>query len=157
MRLFLLCMLFAALGCAAEPDPDPPITRACYRSFAHVLDAWTYAGLPRVSDECADLDVKYTVGLYTRQQDVPCSAESTPNGLVVGCAMTELQMIYIADLGDDYAAMTDTSIHEWIHALAHCVDGDADPDHLDGDLWQVYGADTVEIEAAARATAGECL
>ena len=54
-------------------------------------------------------------------------------------------------------ALVDTSVHEWIHALAQCVDGAMDVDHLRGELWGDYGGESVEIQAQASAEIGECL
>ena len=54
--------------------------------------------------------------------------------------------------------LVNTSVHEWIHALAQCVDGDMDRDHLRVELWAgLSDADSVEVEGQAFSEIGECL
>lgn len=154
LAAYLSLVTTVSNGCASdEPTGPAPITRACYRSFAPTLDAWQGA-LLRVPEECTLLDQEYTVS-QVLSESIPCRPASSSE-VVVGCTVPRTQDIYLL-AGRDDLATTDSSVHEWIHALADCVSGDADYDHLRASLWAEYGADTVEAQALGNVTTGECL
>lgn len=142
-------------GCAPDRTPEPGITRACVRSFAPTLAEWE-ARHGRVPDECAYLDSEVDVVLASKDE-IPCPVEA-PLELVIGCYQGSdgEDVIYLLEMSDN-GLLVDTSVHEWVHALADCVLAYPDIRHLRGDLWAQYGADTVELQAQAAAEIGECL
>jgi hypothetical protein len=149
---FACLVLLAACPGEAPASELPTITRACYRSFAPTLAAWE-AEFGRAPVECSLLDTEYTVQLAT-PAEIPCVASRAES--VIGCITYSARAIYLLD-GRDERALTDSSVHEWVHALAHCADGDGDGAHLRAELWALYGAGSVEVQALAGALAGECL
>lgn len=153
MRRLLFLALLALTACAAEPDPPPPCstTGACVRSFRPTLQAWE-AEHGRVPDDCAYLDAVYPVQLVSAEE-LPC--EDEPGSIVVGCIVRDDAIYLLA--GRLPAQLVDTSVHEWVHALAGCVDGDIDAEHLRAELWRTYGPETVEFAAQTAARTGECL
>lgn len=149
----LLCFVLLLIGCEQTAGREEPrITRACIRSFAPALDAWQ-AELGRVPEACAYLDAELDVQIVS-EAEIPCAPESSSE-LVVGCFVPG-DAIYLLE-SRDLIQLVDTSVHEWVHALAHCVDGDSDRYHLRAGLWAQYGADTVELQAQASAEIGGCL
>lgn len=139
-------------GCEpADPPAEPGITGACVRSFRPTLEAWE-AEFGRVPEECAYLDAELDVQLGS-EAEIPCAPEASTE-LVVGCLHGDV--IYLLE-GRDDGLLVDTSVHEWTHALARCVDGDPDRYHLRGELWAQYGPETVELQAQASAEIGACL
>lgn len=148
----LLCLLAVFAACGPSAPPAPSITGACARSFRPTLEAWE-AQLGHVPDECAYLDTQYDVQLVDREAQLPCPAPAV-NETLVGC--TQGKTIYLLR-GRDDVELVDTSVHEWVHALAQCVYGDPDADHLRAGLWALYGAESVEIQAQASAQIGRCL
>jgi hypothetical protein len=150
---FVCAFSLPACESGAASDEASGITRACYRSFAPTLVAWEDA-LVRVPERCAYLDKLYTVQL-ANTGEIPCTTEAS-NQTVAGCTTPEDHTIYLLASGDN-VQMTDTSVHEWVHALADCVDGDRDADHLRAELWADYGPNSVEAQAQASAEIGECL
>lgn len=151
MRRVLLLVLLALAACEAPAPDDPGISGACVRSFRPTLEAWE-AELGRVPEQCAYLDAKQDVQLAS-EDEIPCAPEASTE-LVIGCYQSGA--IYLLE-GRDDVQLVDTSVHEWVHALAECVDGDMDREHLRGELWADYGADTVELQAQAGAQLGSCL
>ncbi|HYC44486.1 MAG TPA: hypothetical protein VED01_03280 [Burkholderiales bacterium] len=149
-RVLLLALL--AMACAPAPSDEPAITAACVRSFRPTLAAWESVH-GRVPEDCAYLDAELDVQLAS-EDEIPCAPEASTE-LVVGC-MVPGDAIYLLE-GRDDVQLVDTSVHEWVHALAHCVDGDADRYHLRGELWAQYGPESVELQAQASAEIGECL
>lgn len=150
--------LVVLAACAPSAPAKTEVTHACSRSFAAVLDAWNgaaeTAGTNRAPDECTFLDTQYDV---SQADGITCDAEPHgDNEHVVGCTFPETHEIVIWN-GLDDAAAVDTSVHEWIHALANCVLGDPDAEHLRAGLWAQFGANSVEIQASAAAQIGECL
>jgi len=145
--------LFALAACEApDPPPDEPgIAGACVRSFRPTLEAWEVR-YDRVPEDCAYLDRVYPVQVVSADE-MPC--EDEPGSIIVGCTVED-DAIYLLE-GRLPVQLVDTSVHEWVHVLAACVDGDIDADHLRAGLWGVYGAETVEIQAQAAAEIGECL
>lgn len=139
-------------GCAPDEPATPGISRACYRSFAHVLDAWQAANL-RVPEDCRLLDQEYTVQLVSAAE-MPC--KGGPGEVVVGCTQSGARLISLL-AGRDDLATTDSSVHEWTHALSVCATGVRDDDHARAVLWLEYGAETVEAQALANVTTGSCL
>lgn len=149
----LLALALLLTACAPdEPPAEPAINGACERAFRPTLQAWE-AALGRVPEGCAYLDAEYDVVLAS-EAAIPCAPESSVE-LVVGCTVPGNAIYLLA--GRDDVALVDTAVHEWVHALAHCVDGDVDRYHLRGELWAQYGPDTVELQAQAGAEIGECL
>jgi hypothetical protein len=151
----VLWLLLTIAACApAAPDEQQTITGACQRSFRPTLEAWE-AELGRVPAECAYLDTEYSVEVLPASE-LPCDPPG-PGELVTGCTVQPLQAIYL--LGDrTNVELVDTSVHEWLHALADCVDGDMDRHHARVELWdELSGAESVEIQAQASAEIGECL
>lgn len=158
MRRFLLALLVLA-ACEPDPPPDEPgsITGACVRSFRPTLEAWE-TRFGRAPEGCAYLDTQVDVQLVAAE-DMPCDDE--PGSIVVGCTVLDADdgsndAIYLLE-GRLLSQLVDTSVHEWVHVLAACVDGDIDADHLRARLWATYGAETVELQAQASAEIGECL
>ena len=150
MRRLLVVLLLCA--CAPTPTDAPTsVSGACQRSFRPTLEAWE-AARGRVPDTCAYLDAEYAVQLV-EQGELPCDAAGD-NELLVGC--TQGDTIYLLR-GRDNVQLVDTSVHEWVHALADCVYGDVDRDHLRAGLWALDGAETVELQAQASAEIGRCL
>lgn len=149
MRALLVFALLTA--CAPDEPPAPGITGACSRAFRPTLDAWE-AELGRVPSDCAYLDSVYPVQVVSADE-LPC--EDEPGSIIVGCTV-EGDAIYLLE-GRLPAQLVDTSVHEWVHTLASCVDGDIDADHLRGELWGEYGPNTVEFTAQVAAEIGQCL
>lgn len=147
----LLGLLFTA-SCDPSKPSVPVITGACTRSFRPTLEAWE-AVRGRVPETCAYLDTVYAVQLVS-EAEIPCEKET--NGLIVGCTQPEERTIYLLK-GRSASELVDTSVHEWVHALADCVDGDRDTNHLRGELWGDYGVDAIEVQAQAAAVIGGCL
>jgi hypothetical protein len=108
-----------------------------------------------VPAECAYLDTEYSVEVLPASE-LPCDPPG-PGELVTGCTVQPLQAIYL--LGDRAnVELVDTSVHEWLHALADCVDGDMDRLHVRVELWaDLSGAESVEVQGQAGAQIGECL
>jgi hypothetical protein len=135
-----------------QPATEQQITGACHRAFRSVLEAWE-SELGRVPQLCAYLDADYDVQLVAAGE-LPCEEPASEGAVLVGC--THEQVIYLLR-GRDDIALIDTSVHEWLHALAECVDGTADRDHLRGRLWIDYGANTIEAQALGSVEIGKCL
>lgn len=166
--LFALAFVLLAAACAAPTPNDPQeITGACQRSFRPTLEAWE-AELGRVPAECAYLDAEYSVQVLPAAE-LPCDKPG-PGERVNGCTVQPGMEIYILKSRTRPSIMhyirksrtnvelVDTSVHEWIHAIAQCVDGHMDVDHVRYELWaDLSGADSVEIQAQAGAEIGECL
>lgn len=144
-----MCIV-AWAACGPAPAPDPGITRACVRSFRPALQAWEREH-GRVPDDCAYLDAVYPVQLVSAEE-LPC--EDEPGSIVVGCIVRDDAIYLLEDRLP--AQLVDTSVHEWVHALAGCVDGDIDAEHLRGELWRTYGPNTVEFAAQTAAEIGAC-
>lgn len=154
MRHCLWLLLTLAACASAAPDDPQTITGACQRSFRPTLEAWE-AELGRVPAECAYLDTEYSVQVLPASE-LPCDPPG-PGELVTGCTVQPLQAIYLLG-GRTNVELVDTSVHEWIHALADCVDGDMDRDHLRVELWaDLSDADSVEVQGQAFSQIGECL
>jgi hypothetical protein len=151
----LLTLAMSACAPADPPDRGPQeITGACQRAFRPTLEAWELE-LGRVPSDCAFLDSTYSVELFSAA-GLPCD-DPGPGEVVTGCTEQPTMAIYLLD-GRTNVELVDTSVHEWIHALADCVDGDMDRDHLRSELWdELSGAESVEIQAQASAEIGECL
>jgi hypothetical protein len=150
-RLFVALLVLVACDTPAPPD-DPGITRACIRSFAPTLKAWE-AAFERVPDECRYLDGEVIVQLVSADE-MPCDEPIGVNETRTECFHGDV--LYLNEDLDD-VALVDASVHGWTHALADCVYGAPDVDHLRARLWAVYGAETVELQAQASAEIGECL
>lgn len=151
IRLLLACALLLAACADDSPDTQTVITGACNRAFRAVLEAWE-TEFGRVPDPCAYLDADYPVQLVG-PGELPC--EAAPSGAeLVGCLHEGV--IYLLR-GRTDLELIDSSVHEWIHALAECVDGTPDHYHLRGQLWIDYGADTIEAQALASVEIGKCL
>jgi hypothetical protein len=149
----LVILLVALAACAPVADEMPGVSSgACVRSFRPTLEAWE-SSLGRVPSKCAYLDTEYSVQLVSAS-DIPCDME--PGGIVVGCTVQPGQEIYLLN-GRTQSALVDTSVHEWTHALAQCVFGNMDREHLRAWLWAPYGAGSIEIQAQASAVVGPCL
>lgn len=155
MQRFLWILLTIAACAPAAPDDGPQeITGACQRSFRPTLEAWE-AELGRVPAECAYLDSEYSVEVLPADE-LPCDPAG-PGELVTGCVVPSLRAIYLLS-GRTNVELVDTSVEEWIHAIADCADGDLDRFHVRVELWEALsGADSVEIRAQASAEIGECL
>jgi hypothetical protein len=133
----------SASGCAPNEPDDPGITRACIRSFAPTLDAWE-AELGRVHGECAYLDGVVDVQLVA-EADMPCDERVGVNEVRAECVQGGV--LYVNEALDDLQQI-DASVHGWVHALAQCVYGDFDKDHLRSQLWAVYeNENAVEFQA----------
>ena len=158
MFRFALLFLFILSACATDHEPtEPSLTGVCVRSFRAVLEAWETNARERVPDECAFLDAEYRVSLASEMPE--CEGEPIGvNETVAGCTLPEQHAILIQDQLDELQRL-DISIHEWIHALANCVYGDPDNEHLRAGLWLVFGAQSTEGQAFGSASAqpGECL
>lgn len=151
VRIVALFVLLTACAPAA-PDDGPSITGACVRSFRPTLEAWEMYAV-RVPAECAYLDGELDVVLASKAE-IPCTTEASTE-LVIGCYQPG-DAIYLLE-GRDAVQLVDTSVHEWVHALADCVLGYPDILHLRADLWAQYGTETVELQAQASAEIGACL
>lgn len=153
IRVVVACMLLLA-ACANDDQPSPTetvITGACNRSFRAVLEAWELE-FGRVPEPCAFLDAEYPVQVVTADE-LPC--DRAPAGAeLVGCLHDGV--IYLLR-GRSELELIDSSVHEWIHALAACVDGTPDELHVRGELWIDYGPDTIEAQALASVEIGKCL
>jgi hypothetical protein len=146
----IFALLF--LSCVPDEPEESGITGACVRSFRPTLQEWE-AVQGRVPEDCAYLDMVYTVQLASREE-IPCEMEE--GSQTIGCTQPEEQAIYLLE-GRTASQLVDSSVHEWVHALADCVDGDRDRFHLRGELWNQYGTDTVEFQAQWMAEIGSCL
>ena len=154
MNRYLILLTLAACAADDPPDDSQAITGACQRSFRPTLDAWE-AALGRVPEECAYLDGEYSVQVLPASE-LPCDPPG-PGELVTGCTVQPLQAIYLLG-GRTNVELVDTSVHEWVHALADCVDGDMDRYHVRVELWEeLSGPDSVVIQAQASAEIGACL
>lgn len=152
LAMLVGCMALMS-GCVPvkQEAATRPITSACVRSFVPTLEAWE-ARLGRVPQRCAYLDREYDVIV---SDAIPCGP-ALPNGLLlVGCTRAQHRAIYVL-AGRSPVQQLDTSVHEWVHALAACVTGNADDDHARTELWEGYGADAVEPQGIAAAQVGEC-
>jgi hypothetical protein len=150
--LWMLALALALVACGSPTPDEPGITDACVRSFRPTLKAWE-AALGRVPEGCAYLDAEYVVQIVSADE-MPCAPEASTE-LVIGCTVPG-DAIYLLE-GRDVVQLVDTSVHEWVHVLAYCVDGDLDRYHLRAGLWALYGAETVELQAQASAEIGQCL
>jgi hypothetical protein len=152
--LIALLLLYAC-DSTPKPDTEQHVFGACYRSYVATLNAWTDQ-VGRVPDGCDTLDREYTIQL-SAEADIPCALDRGPDELTTGCTEVEERTIYLLD-GRPDIQLVDSSVHEWIHAIANCADGDPDRDHLRGELWEGYGANTVEIRAQTDTSfvIGEC-
>lgn len=161
MRCVIAAVLFVMSGCAAQ-DPVPrasgqPLTGACVRSFLPTLRAWE-ARFGRAPDECQLLDAQYRVHVVSADElaAAGCDCVCSVSGQLVGCTTQPDRQIYLLS-GRTNVETTDTSAHEWVHAIEQCVHGNMDVDHARPQLWERNsGAASVEIQAQASAEIGEC-
>ena len=157
---FVLLAAIALFSCADDPggrDERPAITHACVRSFYAVSQAWEAASGKPVPIECSLLDLEYDVQVVDDDAVIPCVVDPSAGLLQVGCTRVDERVIYILG-GRDDVTMVDTSVHEWLHALADCVLGDPDREHLRAGIWVMRnGAASAETQAMASAEIGECL
>jgi hypothetical protein len=152
-RIVLLLLALFCVACEADPPKDEnQITAACRRSFADVLQAWE-AELGRVSEACDSLDAMYAIQVVS-EDEMPCEEGIGDNQARGGCFLGGV--LYLLEHRSN-SALVDSAVHEWVHALAQCIDGDVDRFHLRVELWGDYGTDTIEVEARANAQIGECL
>lgn len=154
-RIALLLLAIMCVSCAPdEPDMGNPyeISAACRRSFGSVIEEWEvlFGHVPR---ECAKLDAQYDIQLVSLAE-MPCEEGLGDNETRGGCFLGGV--VYLLE-GRDNRALVDSAVHEWIHALAQCVDQDVDRFHVRAELWADYGDDTIEILAQASAEGGTCL
>lgn len=154
LALLAIALATACLPAADEPAPDAGegIANACMRSFPPTLEAWQ-AQFGRVPSECAYLDAWYTVQLVDASE-IPAAACEPEPGLVA-CTSPGERTIYLVR-GRDDVALVDSSVHEWVHAIARCVNGDADRGHSRAGLWAPYG-ESVEVQGQASAVVGTCV
>lgn len=148
MRALFLILVLLSTSCKPKPphteELPQQITHACYRSFYPTLRAWE-TKFGRAPAECQLLDKVYTVYLTETSSMASCQRTAIgSNQQVTGCTETDTKSILILK-GRSDIQLTDSSIHEWIHTLAHCVFKDADKEHARAQLWEGYGADTVEV------------
>lgn len=137
----LLALVLAGCAVGDVETPRPRIeANACFSSFANAVEGWDYFVGP-VPAKCQHLDESYRI--VVTNGPMPCKA-SDP-GRVVGCQMPDERAIYIAaDVSE--TKKVDISVHEWIHALSQCIDGDGDPNHLKLAAWGKHPHDhTVDI------------
>jgi hypothetical protein len=165
-RYLWLCLIVSACAPAPGDKPSGELTGACVRSFRPTLEAWE-AELGRVPAECAYLDQEYSVELFSAAE-LPCD-DPGPGEQVLGCTEQPTMAIYIlkrrgrrvlvhhGHKSRTNVELVDTSVHEWIHALADCVDSDMDLEHVRVELWAPFGAESVEIQGQAFAEIGDCL
>lgn len=149
----LLVLVLAALGCSPAPH-ERVLDGAC--AFRPTLEAWEDV-LGRAPDSCIHLDSKYNVQLTSKQSDLPCPAPAA-NEVLGGC--TNRDTIYVLS-GRPEADMMDSVVHEWLHAIALCVYGDADADHLRAEVWNYYDSGdmpaSIESHAETSDGVGACL
>ena len=145
----------ALVGCGPTPDGEPPVvTMACVRSFATTLAEWERFAQERVPEQCRFLDADVPVSVVA---EMPPQCGSAPAGEVVGgCYLPGARAIFVLAELDDLARI-DVSVHEWEHALSHCVYGDPDQAHARSGLWESSKPDPVETRAQAAAVLGVCL
>ena len=156
MRRLLIAVAFlAAYACDNGASSAPAITAACARSFHAVLEAWE-TRLGRVPDECALLDTRYTVSVVTEDVLAAACEPDAPDDVIGGCTQPDARTILVLG-GRPEIDQVDSAVHEWVHALADCASGAPDNDHLRGELWGIYGAETIETQAQAAAQIGACL
>lgn len=155
-RLIAALAALALLACAhvqaSGPKSDTRVADACVRSFRPTLHAWE-ASQGRVPEGCAYLDMHYAVQVVSAA-DMPCKA-TAHNELIVACLHPQSRVIYLL-AGRDDVQLTDSSVHEWVHALVYCAAGGLDEMHLRAGLWALYGANSVEAQAQAAAVIGPC-
>lgn len=162
MRRLLALLTFALTICACDngstkppPDTEQHVFGACYRNYVATLNAWTDQ-VGRVPPECAELDRDYTIQI-TQEENIPCALEQGPSDheLWIGCTQPDELTIYLLDERTN-AEKLDTSVHEWVHALAECVDGDMDLLHARAELWEGYEGLPVETLALTDLVIGQC-
>lgn len=165
LALLALMLIGCAVGDAETPRPRVE-ANACYESFQNVLEGWEALVGP-VPERCQHLDE--TVAVHLTSAPMPCKG-SDP-GRVVGCFMAEEGEplnegdIYITSRHTDETQRVDTSVHEWVHALAYCVRSSGNPDHDDHALWGahpheypiVYDPKDVKSYAVVTSALGPCL
>lgn len=162
MRTLLLLIAILLTACVedepeeSESDAGHVITHACRRSFVPVLDAWDMI-VGRAPDRCRSLDAQYDI-VVVPEEEMPCEEGLGDNQARGGCFAAGV--LYLLE-GRSDEALVDSAIHEWIHALAQCVNADVDRFHLRVELWVDYLEEqgpAVEPRARAGITAhGRCL
>lgn len=167
MALAWAAFVFALLsqGCApdepADPAPDAgEVSGVCWRAFSSVLGAWVDQYGARVPAECEVLDRSWRVALGT-EADMAACPPAGPHQVLRGCTSPTERTVYVLGTLDE-ALRRDVAIHEWVHVLSHCVDGDLDRSHSVYELWMGdaqggAGFGSVEGKAQADAPYGDCL
>ena len=164
MALAWAAFIFALLsqGCAPdEPsEPVPAVSGVCWRAFSSVLGAWVDQYGARVPAECEVLDRSWRVALGT-EADMAACPPAGPHQVLRGCTSPTERTVYVLGTLDE-DLRRDTAIHEWVHVLSHCVDGDFDRGHSIYELWMGdaqggAGFGSVEGKAQADAPYGTCL
>jgi hypothetical protein len=152
MLATIVALIVLTDGCADTRESDEPVTMACVRSFATTLEVWERNAGERVPEHCRHLDEDYTV-LVVPSSGFPWGS---CDPLAVACVVPGFSTIYLEE-GRSQRDTVHSSVHEWIHALAECVDGDLDADHHRAGLWASFGPQSTETQAQAAAVLGKCL
>lgn len=160
MKRLLLLIAILLTACASdepeESDAGHATTHACRRSFVPVLDAWDMI-VGRAPERCRALDSQYDI-VVVPEEEMPCEEGLGDNQARGGCYAGGV--LYLLK-GRSDEQLVDSAIHEWIHALAQCVNADVDRFHLRAELWIDYLEEhepAVEPRARTGITAhGRCL
>jgi hypothetical protein len=161
VRIWFALALVVA-GCAegtADAHEGRVSRGACYAALEPTLAAWTTVLDEHVRPECMALLKTYRIELVA-QADMPCDLPGTNvsargNRNVNGCTKESRKTIYLLD-GMNDADTVDVAVHEWVHAIAGCENGDPDKNHVDPELWD---ADWSGVLGLGRASSplGPCL
>lgn len=144
-----LILLTISIGCS-NPVIEPEETLDAMSSFKGTVNAWEQVIGEEVPYEAYQV-VKSIPVVIVDELPSNCIPEDLPEGkMVAGCHLAKNKQIYILDTGD-LLHMRDSLNHEYIHALAYQVLGDADHDHLDPRLWE-DGVSIDNVEAWANAS-----
>ncbi len=150
----LLIGIAVLLAACAHVDDRPRIASgACLAAAEDVEMAWREL-VGDVPAACVALE--RTVPLTLTYAALPCATTAATDG----CYMPDGRILIDATLSE--RQLVELAVHEWTHALAHCVTGKTQADHAPASVWGEYpgkrdGEGSV-LELAERTSAlGPCL
>lgn len=154
IHMLPLLALMACTNPTTDIDAADPMALDYRDDFRATEDAWaqTVGTLP---EQCRTLTARVLVSETTKDELASvCPAE--PGFYTLGCflapepGLDAEPVIYLAT-DVEAATVSDSAIHEWVHALAWCVYGEPDTDHARAPLWdpEVPGVLWLAIELRA--------
>lgn len=126
-------------GCTTAVDKTVDNWGACYESSVTVIDAWEARMLRSVPPLCIVELGTYHVSYVDAEEEI-CTAAKGYDGSykAAACTDTYYRTIQIRASYPNWKRIR-FSAHEWTHALASCMDGDADGLHSRRELWGPAG------------------